>query len=134
MIAVFDGKSVNANFPYDNKDALDPGLILRSLEKDAAHPTSVEPVERNGRKLTAFYCRDGASETTLYVDPVTRIPVQFVGRVKSGQAINLEFKFIEFDVKAHEAELFDTTKLKSFFSEYLPPRKPSAPRLPGSAH
>ena len=52
---------------------------------------------------------------TLYVDFLTRIPVQAVGRAKSGQAINLEFKFIEFDVKAHEAELFDTTKLKSLF-------------------
>ena len=59
VIAVFDGKSVNTNFPYDNKDALDPGLDLRSLQKDAAHPTSVETVERNGRKFVdSLYCRD----------------------------------------------------------------------------
>ncbi len=131
---VFDGKSVKANFPFDNREALDPSIAIRSYQRDAAHPTSVETVERNGRKYTAFYFRDATSEGTLYVDYVTHIPVQAVGRSKSGQAFDVEFKFMDFDVKAHEAELFDATKLKSVFSQYLPQKKPSTPSATTTPH
>ena len=51
--------------------------------------------------------------------------------MKSGQAINLEFKFIEFDVKAHEAELFDMHQVKVVFLLNTPSEKALCSALAG---
>ena len=118
-VAVFDGKSFQANFPGQDKDSLDPHKRLQWFQKDLLHPTSVEVVEKDGTKLTAYHCNDAKSVGIVYVDFFTKRPVRVVGREINGADYDVEYQFLDYDVKGHEEELFDTENLKSYFSDHL---------------
>ncbi len=128
------GQSFGGSARFSVNKSLDPRGVLSWFEKDISHPTKVEIAEENGGKYTVYQCKDAFSDTTFYVTLSLGSAPNRPSRmfVKGVQTVNMEFKLIPYDVKAHETELFDTSNVKSYFSEYLPTNtaKPSATTPP----
>ena len=126
FVAVFDGNSVQGTAPILNKARLDPTAEFAHIVKEVRHPTSVEIIEKEGTKLTVYHCFDAKEQATLtlYVNYFTKRQVRLVTKVKDKE-VSVDYQFLDYDVKAHESELFDTANLKPYFSEYLSAKRPA---------
>ena len=88
------------------------------VSEDLLHPTSVEVVEKDGTKLTAYHCNDAdrLGSSTLTFSRNDRFGLLAERLMGPSTTLNI---FLDYDVKGHEAELFDTENLKSYFSDHL---------------
>jgi hypothetical protein len=146
-VAVFDGKSAKANDDSLRADAMNPLFMVKSQALAASCASVVDTIQADGKTLTVYHSKPSDDEVIIYVNP-DKTPVREL--CQSGEKVNfdLEYKPIPFDVKAHEAELFDTGNLKSYFSQYLasglhadparlqsaPPTTPKTPANPAPNH
>src|SRR5687768_14802189 len=119
MVYVFDGKSFASTFPGAKKEGIDPIVVLRAIQRDVSRPTKTELIERAGRRYISYYLKDSQSESTVLIDPNTKFLMKFTGTGKN-ETRSVVYEYFNYDIKAHEGELFDVNNLQAYFKEYPP--------------